>query len=166
MEVRMSERLFPMPAHTLVLVLVWLLLNDFTAGHLVLGSLLGIGIPWLVAPLSDRHPRMRKPLRVLRYLGIVLYDIIVSNFQVAVRILQPNHRLRPGLIALPLDLSEQFPLAILASTISLTPGTVSIDFSDDLKWLYIHALHVDDEQAMIRHIKRRYEAPLREIFAC
>ncbi len=162
----MLKRCFPMPIHTIVLILVWLLLNDFTIGHLVLGTLLGTLIAWLAAPLSDDHPKVRRPLLALRYFLRVLWDIIVSNFHVAIKVIQPNRRLRPGLIALPLDMQGEFPLAILASTISLTPGTVSVDFSEDLKWLYIHALHIDDEQALIATIKSRYEQPLREIFAC
>ncbi len=162
----MLKRLFPMPLHTGILLLVWLLLNSFTAGHLVLGLILATIIPWLAAPLSDPHARVKKPLKGARYLLVVLMDIVVSNFEVAGRILRSNRHLRPGLVALPLDLQGQFPLAVLASTISLTPGTVSVDFSEDMQWLYIHALHVDDEQQLINRIKTRYEAPLREIFAC
>ncbi len=162
----MLNRLFPMPLHSCILVTVWLLLNDFSMGHLVLGTALAIVIPWIAAPLSDPHARVVKPFRAIRYIGMVLVDIVVSNFEVAGRILRPNHHLQPGLIALPLDLTGHFPLSVLASTISLTPGTVSVDFSEDLKWLYIHALHIDDEQQLINHIKTRYEEPLREIFAC
>ena len=162
----MLNRLFPMPLHTGILLVVWLLLNDFSPGHWVLGSILAISIPWVASPLSDPHARVKKPGRALRYLFMVLGDIVVSNFEVAGRILRANRHLRPGLIALPLDLTGQFPLAVLASTISLTPGTVSVDFSEDMQWLYIHALHVEDEQALIARIKTRYEGPLREIFAC
>lgn len=162
----MLNRIFPMPLHSCILVVVWLLLNDFSMGHLVLGSILAIIIPWIASPLSDPHARVRKPLRAIRYIGMVLVDIVISNFEVASRILRPNDQLQPGLIALPLDLTGHFPLSVLASTISLTPGTVSVDFSEDLKWLYIHALHIDDEQVLISHIKKRYEEPLREIFAC
>ena len=162
----MLKRLFPMPLHTAILLSVWMLLNSFTMGHFVLGLILSITIPWIAAPLSDPHVRVKKPLRALLFLIKVLGDIIVSNFEVAGRILRSNRHLRPGLIALPLDLNGKFPLAVLASTISLTPGTVSMDFSEDMQWLHIHALHVDDEQAMIDRIKTRYEAPLREIFGC
>ena len=162
----MIKKLFPMPLHSELLVIVWLLLNDLSFGHLVLGIILAIMIPWVAAPLSDPHARVKKPLHALRYIVMVLGDIVVSNFEVAGRILRSNKHLKPGLIALPLDLTGHFPLAVLASTISLTPGTVSVDFSEDMQWLYIHALHVDDEQSLIDRIKSRYEAPLREIFAC
>ncbi|MGB3623963.1 Na+/H+ antiporter subunit E [Ketobacter sp. MCCC 1A13808] len=162
----MLKRIFPMPLHTLILIGVWMLLNEFTMGHLVLGLVLATIIPWVTAPLSNPHHRIKKPIKAFLYIIMVLADIVVSNFEVAGRILRPNRQLRPGLIALPLDLTGQFPLAVLASTISLTPGTVSLDFSEDMKWLYIHALHMDDEQSLIQRIKSRYETPLKEIFAC
>ena len=74
-------------------------------------------------------------------------------------------RLQPAFVAVPLDIKEELPITLLASTVSLTPGTVSSELSSDHKWLYIHALHVTDEQALIATIKSRYEAPLKEIFA-
>ncbi|MGB1090579.1 MAG: Na+/H+ antiporter subunit E [Oceanobacter sp.] len=162
----MIKRLFPMPLHTVILTLVWLFLNDFSVGHLVLGFLLSLGICWLVAPLSDDLPRVQKPWLAIRYFFMVLWDILLSNFEVAARVLSPNSRLNPALVALPLDLEGEFPLAVLASTISLTPGTVSVDFSDDMKWLYIHVLHMKTEQEVIDSIKQRYEERLKEMFAC
>lgn len=162
----MIKRLLPMPLHSVLLWMLWLILNDFSAGHLVLGAFLALLIPWLAHPLSDPHVRVKRPLKALQYALMVLWDIVVSNFEVAYRVLMPNSRLRPGMVVLPLTLQEELPLAILASTISLTPGTVSVDFSLDRQWLYIHALHVDSEDALIAHIQQRYERPLREIFAC
>lgn len=161
----MIRCLFPMPFHAVILILVWLFLNDFSIGHLVLGFILSIGICRLVAPMSDDHPRVKKPFRALRYLLIVLWDILLSNFEVAVRVLSPNSSLCPGVVALPLELEGELPLSILASTISLTPGTVSIDFSEDMKWLYIHVLHMKTEEEVVESIKQRYEAELMEIFS-
>jgi multicomponent K+:H+ antiporter subunit E len=69
-------------------------------------------------------------------------------------------------MVLPLDVREDFTITLLASTISLTPGTVSADLSVDHRYLLIHALHVEDEAATIAQIKQRYEAPLKEIFEC
>lgn len=156
----------PLPIHALVLWVVWLLLNEFSPGHIVLGAILAIAITWLTYPLSDPHPAIRKPFILFLYICRVLQDIVVSNFIVAKQVLGPNHLLKPAFIALPLDLEEPFPLAVLASTISLTPGTVSADFSDDMKVLYIHVLNLKDEAELIAEIKSRYETPLKEIFGC
>lgn len=162
----MPRKISPLPIHALFLWIVWLLLNDFTAGHMVLGAILAIGITWLILPLSDPHPSIKKPVLAIQYIGRVLKDIVISNFIVAKQVLQSNNKLKPGFIAMPLDMEEPFPLAVLASTISLTPGTVSADFSDDMKVLYIHVLNLENEQELIAELKKRYEAPLKEIFGC
>jgi multicomponent K+:H+ antiporter subunit E len=162
----MLRYISPLPIHALVLWVVWLLLNEITPGHIVLGAILSIGITWFIHPLSDPHPAIKKPFILFLYIGRVLKDIVVSNFIVAKQVLSPNHLLKPAFIALPLDLEEPFPLAVLASTISLTPGTVSLDFSDDMKVLYIHVLNLTDEKTLIAEIKARYETPLKEIFGC
>lgn len=162
----MLKKLSPMPIHALLLWVVWLLLNDFTVGHMVLGAVLAIGITWLTSPLSDPHPSIKKPVLACKYIMTVLLDIVVSNFVVAKQVLQSNDKLKPGFVAMQLDMTEPFPLAVLASTISLTPGTVSADFSDDMKTLYIHVLQLEDELELIESIRNRYEKPLKEIFGC
>lgn len=162
----MIKRLFPMPVHSLLLWLVWLLLNDFSAGHLVLGGILAWGIGLLAAPFSNDQTRIDRPILIPLYVLVLLWDIILSNLDVARRVLSPNRSLRPGFVALPLDLTGDFPQTVLASTISLTPGTVSVDLSTDRKWLYIHVLHLEDEAQLIASIKQGYERRLREIFAC
>ena len=67
---------------------------------------------------------------------------------------------------MPLDIEGDLPITLLASTISLTPGTVSTDISDDRKWLFVHVLNRNPDRNEVERIKARYEAPLREIFGC
>lgn len=161
----MMSRILPMPLHSGLLLIVWLLLNGFSAGQLLLGSILSVIIPLITAPFADRQSRVVKPFGVVIYMLRLLWDIFVSNVEVAARVLGSNRKLNPGFIAYPLQLTGDFPLTVLASTISLTPGTVSVDFSEDKQWLYIHALHVDSEQEIIDSIRSRYEQPLQEIFS-
>jgi len=162
-----SRRWLPMPAQSLILFLVWLLLNNTLApGQILLGALLALGIPLLVVPMQMPQPRVRRHLLLLRYTLMVLYDILVANFEVAMRVIGPMRRLQPAFVAIPLDIEGALPITILASTISLTPGTVSAEVSEDRQWLYIHALHMTDEAALIAQIKSRYEAPIKEIFGC
>lgn len=157
----------PMPIHSLLLFVVWLLLNNTVApGHILLGAVLALVIPVLCAPLKTEQPHVKRPWLALKYIVRVLSDIVVANVEVAILVLGPVRKLQPAFVAIPLDIREELPITLLASTISLTPGTVSSELSADRKWLYIHALHVTDEQALIAAIKSRYEAPLKEIFAC
>jgi multicomponent K+:H+ antiporter subunit E len=102
----------------------------------------------------------------ISYLFLVLRDILSANFTVALLVIGPVKKLHPGFIAVPLDITSELGITLLASTVSLTPGTVSADISEDKKWLYIHALHLEDSEALIADIKSRYEAPLKEIFGC
>jgi len=157
----------PMPIHSLLLFVVWLLLNNTLApGHIVLGAILALAIPIISVPLKNKQPRVKRLLLTSKYILRVLADIVVANIEVSILVLGPVRRLQPAFIAIPLDIHEELPITLLASTVSLTPGTVSSELSDDYKWLYIHALHVTDEQELINTIKSRYEAPLKEIFAC
>ncbi len=161
------RRWLPMPVQSLILFGVWLLLNNSLApGQLLLAALLALAIPLLVAPLQQAQPPVRRHGLALSYTLKVLYDIVVANFQVAIRVLGPSSRLKPAWIAVPLDIEGALPITLLASTISLTPGTVSAELSEDAKWLYVHVLDLDDEQALIAQIKQRYEQPLKEIFGC
>lgn len=160
-------RLFPMPLHSVLLLLVWLLLNNTVApGHLVLGAFLAIVIPLLTSGMQDPQPSFRKPLTTLRYIFMVLGDIVVANFEVALLVIRSSKRLKPAFIAVPLDIEHELPITILASTVSLTPGTVSTEVSEDKKWLHVHVLNLTDKDELIALIKHRYEQPLMEIFQC
>jgi multicomponent K+:H+ antiporter subunit E len=161
------KRWIPSLFNFVMLLAVWLLLtNSFSFGNILLAAFLAWLIPFLVADLHVQTTTVKKPGKALAYLGILLYDIIVSNIIVAKQILGPMHKLQPAFITIPLDMSSPLPVTLLASSISLTPGTVSTEVSADMTKLYVHALHVDDEAELIAHIKKRYEAPLKEIFGC
>ncbi|MEW6728154.1 MAG: Na+/H+ antiporter subunit E [Pseudomonadota bacterium] len=159
------RRALPHPILSLSLLLIWMLLNNsLSAGQLLLGSLLAVLIPRLTAAFWPESVRIRRPGVLLRFVGIVLWDILVANFIVARRILGPVEALRPGFMRIPLDVQSPLAISLLANTISLTPGTVSCDVSPDRRFLLVHALHVTDVEAEIRQIKSRYEQPLQEVF--
>jgi len=163
----MFARWFPMPMQSTVLFVAWLLLNNsISPGHILLAAILATAIPRYCLPVQSKQPKGHKPLLILRYFGILLWDIVVANLTVAKLILGKNQNLSPSFIAVPLDMRAELPITILASTISLTPGTLSADVSEDRAWLYIHALDVDDEALLVAEIKQRYESPLKEIFQC
>jgi multicomponent K+:H+ antiporter subunit E len=146
---------------------VWMLLvNDWSTGQALLGLVLAWGLPLLTREFRPTGPPVRRLDRLLVFVALVHWDILVANVTVARLILGPRNRLRPAFVELPLDLDSEFAITVLANTISLTPGTVSADVSADRRHLLVHVLDVDDEQALIRHIKQRYERPLREVFAC
>jgi len=128
--------------------------------------LLGVAIPHFTARFWPDRPRIVSLRSVLRLVGTVLVDILIANWQVARLVVGPVARLRPRIVRIPLDLEDPFVITILGSIVSLTPGTVSLEIDSKTSTLIVHALDVDDEAALIRSIKVRYEAPLKEIFEC
>lgn len=162
----LTHRIFPHPILTLLLTLVWCLLhNSFSPGTVVFGLLLGIAIPILTSAYWPNRPVMKKPLRMLFYVLIVIWDIIVANVQVALIVLfKRNSDMRTTWVNIPLDLRTPEAIAILAGTITLTPGTVSADLSDQGHALLVHALDAADPEAVRDQIKTRYEHRLKEIF--
>lgn len=162
----MLRRILPHPVLSVTLAMVWLLLvNDLSAGAVVLGAVIGVTVPLLTAPYWPDRPRLRFGRAMLRYLAVLLWDIIVANFEVAWIILtRPSARLRSAWLIIPLEVRSPEAITVLAGTISLTPGTVSTDLSACGRALLVHALDVADPDGAVARIKARYEAPLKEIF--
>lgn len=162
----MLRRLFPHPGLFVLLVIVWMLmLNSLTPGGLLLGLVFATLVPIFTGPFWPDRPLLRFGWPMVAYFGIVLWDIVVANFQVAALILfRRNRDLRSHWLFVPLDLTSAEAITTLAGTISLTPGTVSADVSTDGRHLLVHALDVQDEAAEVARIKSRYEARLKEIF--
>ncbi len=163
----MRQRLLPHPLMSFALMLVWLLLvNELSIAHIVLGAVLGVLIPLFSNAFWPERPRISHPGMILRLTARLLSDIVIANFTVARQILSPAGAIRPDFVEYPLELENEFAITVLASLISLTPGTVSSDLSEDRRTLLIHALDVQDKDALVAEIKARYEQPLREIFGC
>lgn len=158
-------KLVPAPLLSLVLFVSWLLLNNTVdPAHLVLAAVLALVIPWFTEPLRPEKPRLRRWGPAVQLALVVLWDIVLANIEIARRILGPESAIRPRFVWVPLSIRDPHGIVTLAGIISMTPGTLSSDLSEDRRWLLVHAFNVDDEAALVATIKRRYEAPLREIF--
>ena len=159
------KKILPHPILSLALWIVWLLLNNTVApGHMLLGAILAIVIPLLTSGFWPEKVCIRHPLTLLKFIGIVLWDILIANVIVAKLILGNKDSLQPKFLHIPLDVEHPLAIGLLANTISLTPGTVSCDLSEDKKTLLVHGLHEEDPQATIDEIKQRYEQPLKKVF--
>lgn len=162
----MIRKILPHPYLTLTLTIVWLLLaNAYTLNSLVFAVLVGLVIPWLTAPYWPARPRIGNPVKILEYILVVIWDIIVANITVAKIVLfMPNSRLHPAWVSVPLDIVEPEAITVLAGTITMTPGTLTAELAADGHSLLVHCLHAPDADAVRDEIKTRYEARLKEIF--
>ncbi|EON93701.1 pH adaption potassium efflux system protein PhaE [Marinobacter lipolyticus SM19] len=161
----MFDRLnFPQPWLSVTLFVVWQFLsNDISGASVVMGLILAWLIPQLTQGFWPERPTLSRPWRMPGYLLRVLVDIVVASITVA-RLILSGRTPKPVFVSYPLELEQPMAITILASTISLTPGTVSADVSDDQRILLIHTLDASNEQDVIDAIKQRYEKPLLEMF--
>lgn len=160
------SRLFPYPLLAVGLVLMWLVLNGFTPGHLLLGIAVAIVAGRSTSALTPAKPRIRRWDLIPKLVGIVLYDVLLSNLAVARLILSGGRhgRRRSGFVEIPLTLRDATGLAILAVIITATPGTAWMQYDARRDEVMLHVFDLVDEDATIALIKSRYENLLLEIF--
>lgn len=163
-----QKKWFSHPLGSVGLLLVWMLLvDDFTSvGHWLLGSCLALLIPRLTSSWWPRLPRVQSWKHVFIFSQHMLFDITVANFHVARLAVGKVNKLQPRWVQVPCELEDDIAIFLLASAISLAPGTVAASIDRERGMLTVHALHCEDEQALIAEIKQRYEQPLKEAFTC
>lgn len=153
-----------LPLSAAVFALWLLLVANVSVGQVLLAALLAVMLPLVAARLQPERARFGRPAAVVVLGGRVLWDMVLSNIEVARRILGPERALTPAFVWLPLELTSIHAITALASIITLTPGTVSAELSEDRRHLLVHCFNLADADALVATIKARYEAPLKEIF--
>jgi multicomponent Na+:H+ antiporter subunit E len=150
----------------LVLAVAWCFLTgQFDPLNLAVGF--GVGLGMLVPLRSDQRVRryLHRGPRVVRLIAYVLWELVVANLKMARAVLvTPRDRLRPGIVAVPLDLQSDAQITALANLVTLTPGTLSLDVSSDRRTLYVHAVEVGDPEVFRRDLKAGFERLVREVF--
>lgn len=158
--------MIPYPLLTLSLILMWLLLNGFTLGNMVLGIVVAVFASWAMASLRPDKPKLRKWYLLPKLGAIVLYDIVRSNIAVASIILRGRQKGHvQGFLTLPLEIEDRTALAILAVILTSTPGSAWLEYDSNDRTVLLHVLDLVDEAQWIDTIKNRYERLLLEIFA-
>lgn len=150
--------------HTILAVGWAAVLGHFSLGTLLAGFALGYGVLWLLRPLYGHTDYFRRFWRALGLGGFFVKELVVSSLRVVWEVLTPGQRSRPGIIALPLDVETPVEITMLANLISLTPGTLSLELSDDRKILYVHAMFIDDADALRSEIKDHLEQRILRVF--
>lgn len=146
----------------LVLALAWAaLVGELSVATLVVGAVLG----YMTLALR-RHTRfslLRKTAMAIEFVFFITWEVLVANLRVARDVLLPMDRLHPAVVRIPLDIHGEGAVTALANMLTLTPGTVTIDVSDDTGYLYMHVMDLDDAEAYRRTVKRGYERRLRRL---
>lgn len=142
----------------IALALAWsALLGGFSVLSLTIGFAVSFAAMWVVRPLFGSTRYFERLGRVVALIGFFLYELVVSSLRVVWEVITPPFYSRPGIVAVPLDARTDFEIMTLANLISLTPGTLSLDVSEDRRTLYVHAMFIDDPDALRREIKQGME---------
>ncbi len=148
----------------LLLCFIWIALTgSMYYTNFLFGFLLGFFILWI---MNINETDQRYFYRVPKTAGFVLYflyEMIVANIQVAYDVITPKYFFKPGIIRYPLNARTDFEINLLATIISLTPGTLILDISDDKSALYIHVMYLKDKDKFIAQLKNGFERRLLEI---
>ena len=148
----------------LLLAVAWAALTGtFTLGGLAVGFAVGFAAMAAVSPLFEtRAGYFKRVWRWLKLLVLFHWELIVSSLSVAWDVLTPRHRARPGIVAVPLKAEGEAEVLLVTNLISLTPGTLSLDVTEDCRTLYVHAMFADDPDAIRAQIENGMERWVRE----
>ena len=149
----------------ILLALVWAAVSGaFTVLNLMFGFVLGMIVLFILREQADTFSYLGRAKRIGSLILLFLSELMKSAFRVAKLALSPKLNLRPGFIAYQLTTDRDLEITILANMITLTPGTLSVDVSEDKKTLYIHAVTLDDVEELRAEIRDGFERKIKEAF--
>ena len=146
------------------LAFLWMFLQvSFNSKTFIIGYLLGLILIYSMRRFFKTELYLRRVFAVI-YLTLLFFkELMMANIDVLKVILKPKLDIQPGIFALPTELKSDWEITLLANLITLTPGTLVIDISDDQKILYVHAIDVPDVQDAINGIKESFEKAIMEV---
>ena len=147
----------------LLLTLIWMALTGkFILVNFIFGYILSFFILWMMARTPGEKRYFYRLPRIISFILYFLKELVNSNIQVAYNVIRPKF-MKPGIVKVPIDAKTDLEITLLSSIITLTPGSLVVDVSDDKKVLYIHAMYVKDRESFIHGIKTGFEKRLLEI---
>jgi multicomponent Na+:H+ antiporter subunit E len=144
-------------------VVFTILLGSDSIGVFLSGFVLGYVALWLSKPLYQDTAYFRRLPKTVNLAVYFLKELVVSNLRVLWDVITPKHINRPGIIGIPLTAKTDLEIFVVASLISLTPGTLSVDLSDDRKILFVHVMFLDDVEKTREDIKSGLERRVLEV---
>ena len=133
--------------------------GDFSLRTLVTGQVLGylILVALVRGGVLNTSPYIGRLHRVVGLATFFFWELIKANLRLALDVVTPHYNMRPGIIALPLDATEDGQILLLSMLINTTPGSVALDVSPDRKTLYVHVMYMDTPDAARDEIKNGFE---------
>jgi multicomponent Na+:H+ antiporter subunit E len=148
----------------LLLTFVWVALTgSFEKANFAFGFILSFCILWAITRKGEGAKYFTRLPKIVSFVFFFLYELLKANLQVAFDVITPKFYMTPGIIKIPLSAKTDLEITLLANMISLTPGSLSLDVSEDKSVLYVHAMYLHNREKYIKHIKTGFERRLLEI---
>jgi len=148
-----------------LLALAWAAVTgSFTLMNVAFGYVLGALALFMIREQVGSIGYLSRTGKLLRLAWSFVWELIVASFRVAIIVLSPRMNIKPGIFVYPLTVDRDFEITLLTSLLTLTPGTLSVDVSEDRRFLYVHALDCSDPEAMIHDIRNGFEKMIMEAF--
>ena len=142
----------------------WVLVNTaYGIIDFIIGFLLGLGCLWLTRPFGQNKSYFRRLKATIVLVIYFHYEMMISVLRVTWEILTPTSKSVPDIVHIPLDAKTDIEVTLLANMLSLTPGTLSLDITDEKSHLIVHAMFAQDHDAVISGIKNGLEKKLLEV---
>ncbi|WP_039052669.1 Na+/H+ antiporter subunit E [Sphingobacterium sp. T2] len=147
----------------LLLSFIWVALTgSMYYTNFVFGFMLGFGILWIMNRNEGDRSYFYKVPRIISLVFYFIWQMIKANLQVAYDVITPRYFMRPGIVKFPLNARTETEINLLSMMISLTPGTLILDISEDRKTMYIHVMYLDNPEKFVREMKTGLERRLLE----
>ncbi|MCL6261089.1 Na+/H+ antiporter subunit E [Aquiflexum sp. TKW24L] len=148
----------------LILAIIWVMATGtLTEENFVFGFLISFVILWIITFKKEERKYFTVIPKLIGFLLFLLWEIIKANFQSMRESFLPKSKLEPAIVKFPLDAKSDLEISFLANIVSITPGTLIMDVSDDKKVIYIHVMNMSDKEEFIKEIKQKFEKPLLEL---
>lgn len=147
-----------------ILGITWMLLkNSYMPVDFLKGYIMGLIIIFLFRRFFPTRFYLKPVFSFIHLLLVFIKELILSNIAVLKVVLSPKLNMKPGVFALPIELTKDWEIFLLSSMITLTPGTLVMKVSNDHKKLYVHAMHTPDVEDSINGIKNSFERLIKEV---
>ncbi|QKY71641.1 Na+/H+ antiporter subunit E [Lentibacillus sp. CBA3610] len=147
----------------ITIAIIWMFLqNSYTASSFIVGYGIGILLLLFLRRFLAFDFYMKRVWSIFKLIILFIKELSLANIDMMKIVLGPKSNLKPGIIAMPTKLETEWQITLLACLISLTPGTISMDFSDDNEIIYIHAVNAGDKEEVIRNIQKNFEQTIME----
>ena len=151
-------------AGNLLLALAWVAMSGaFSVANLAVGFVLGYGVLLAARRAIGGSSYFGKTRRAISFALFYVRELVLANLRVAYDVVTPTHHMHPGIVAVPLDARTDAEITLLANLITMTPGSISLDVSDDRSVLYVHGMFVGDPAEFAATIKHDFERRVLEL---